>query len=60
MTRLTPEDFFAVFDTFHVSALRLETLPAYDVGDYGDEALRLRAFRGDPQLRGTLLTSTRD
>jgi hypothetical protein len=54
---LTPEDFFAVFDTFHVSALRLETLPAYDVGDYGDEANRLRAFReGLPVPERSVLT----
>jgi hypothetical protein len=57
VTRLTPEDFFAVFDTFHVSALRLETLPAFDVGDYGDEVLRLRAFReGLPLPEQSVLT----
>lgn len=42
---MTPEDFDALFDTFHHTAYRLETLPVYDVGDEGDEAARIRAIR---------------
>lgn len=40
---MTPEHFDALFDTFHVTAVRLETLPAYDVAGY--EGDRLQAFR---------------
>lgn len=39
---LGPEDFDALFDSFRFTVVRLETLPAYDVG--GAEAVRLRAF----------------
>lgn len=35
-------DLNALFDSFTVSAFRLETLPAYDIG--GDEAERLAAY----------------
>lgn len=39
---MTPEHFDALFDTFHTTAVRLETLPAYAVADY--EGDRLTAF----------------
>lgn len=39
---MTPEYFDALFDTFHVTAVRLETLPAYAVADY--EGDRLDAY----------------
>jgi hypothetical protein len=40
---VTPEEFDALFDTFHHTVARLEALPAYDVG--GQEAVRIQAFR---------------
>jgi hypothetical protein len=40
---VTPEEFDALFDTFHHTVARLEALPAYDVG--GQEAARIQAFR---------------
>lgn len=39
---MTPEHFDALFDTFHSTVARLETLPAYAVADYEGE--RLAAF----------------
>jgi len=56
---VTPEHFDALFDTFHTSAVRLETLPAYAVADYEGErldafcagrALPLRTVATDPWL----------
>lgn len=40
---ITSAEFDALFESFHTTAYRLETLPAYDVG--GGEAVRLRAWR---------------
>lgn len=40
---MTPEHFDALFDTFHTTCARLETLPAYAVADY--EGDRLSAFQ---------------
>ena len=39
---MNPDDFDAVFDTFHHAVFRLEALPAYDVG--GADAERMNAF----------------
>lgn len=43
---MTPEDFDTLFDRFHRTAYKLETLDTYDVGDIGNEAARMRAIRG--------------
>lgn len=45
---MTPEDFDTLFDTFHSTAVRLESLPAYDVAGY--EGSRLTAFRAGQAL----------
>lgn len=66
---MTPEDFDALFDRFHRTAFRLETLPSYDVG--GAEAERIaamrarrpipeRSVRSDPWLARIALTTVRD
>jgi hypothetical protein len=52
---VTPEDFDALFDSFHSTVVRLETLPAYSVG--GAEAQRLAAFRaGEPRPERSVRT----
>jgi hypothetical protein len=52
---VTPEHFDALFDTFHTTAVRLETLPAYQVADY--EGDRLAAFlAGRPLPLRTIVT----
>lgn len=52
---MTPEDFDALFDSFHATVARLETLPAYAVADY--EGDRLAAFRdGRPMPLRTIVT----
>lgn len=52
---MTPEDFDALFDSFRSTVVRLETLPAYNVG--GAEAERLRAFRdGQPRPERSVRT----
>jgi hypothetical protein len=52
---LTPEEFDSLFDSFRISVIRLETLPAYDVG--GAEGVRLRAFReGRPRPERSVRT----
>jgi hypothetical protein len=53
---MTPADLEACFDQFRVSAFRLETLPAYDVG--GMEADRREAWRaGRPIPERSVRTS---
>lgn len=53
---MTGEDFDALFDRFHHTAFRLETLPAYDVG--GVEAERIAAMRaGRPVPERSVQTS---
>jgi hypothetical protein len=52
---VTPEHFDALFDSFHTTAVRLETLPAYAVADYEGE--RLTAFlEGRPLPLRTIAT----
>lgn len=52
---MTSVDFDALFDSFHISAARLELLPAYAVTDY--EGDRLEAFlAGRPLPERTILT----
>lgn len=52
---MTPEEFDALFDTFHHTVARLEALPAYDVG--GQEAVRIQAFReGRPRPLRSITT----
>jgi hypothetical protein len=54
---VTPEEFDALFDTFHHTVARLETLPAYDVG--GQEAVRIQAFReGRPRPLRSVTTDS--
>lgn len=64
---MTPERFDALFDTFHATAVRLETLPAYDVAGYegsrlaaflAGAALPVRSVRTDPWLARIARTST--
>jgi len=51
---VTPEHFDALFDTFHTTVARLETLPAYAVADY--EGDRLAAFlAGQPLPERTIV-----
>lgn len=53
---MTPEDFDAHFDRFHHTVIRLETLPAYDVG--GSEAERIQAWRNhQPRPERSVRTS---
>lgn len=52
---MTSVDFDALFDSFHISAARLELLPAYAVADY--EGGRLEAFLARrPLPERTILT----
>lgn len=52
---MTAVDFDALFDSFRISAARLELLPAYAVADY--EGDRLEAFlNGRPLPERTILT----
>lgn len=53
---MTPDDFDALFDRFHSSVVRLESLPAYAVG--GAEAERIEAWRrGEPRPERSVRTS---
>jgi hypothetical protein len=53
---VTPEDFDALFDRFHSTVVRLETLPAYSAG--GAEAERIEAWRrGEPRPERSVRTS---
>jgi len=46
---MTPQEFDALFDSFHVVVFRLETLPAYDVGGDADRLAAFRAGRPLPE-----------
>lgn len=53
---LTSQEFDALFDTFTTSVVRLEQLPAYNVG--GAEAERIEAWRrGEPRPERSVRTS---
>lgn len=53
---MTPERFDALFDTFHATVTRLETLPAYAVADYEGEQLDAY-LAGRPRPLRTVATS---
>jgi hypothetical protein len=54
---MTPDEFDALFDSFHHTVTRLEALPAYDVG--GQEAARLQAFyEGRPRPLRSITTDS--
>lgn len=53
---MTPDNFDALFDRFHSTVVRLESLPAYVVG--GAEADRIKAWRrGEPRPERSVRTS---